>query len=211
MIVKKLFLVLLLIAPLFANAQRDDVYGTTKTNKQLIEGKTLSINTQDSLAGTSIIIKNNEVIYSKVFEVEAKKTELINLLKLSLPNIAKFEFKIDANSDDKINGNLNGTIINYRKYGGTLMGTNVALNYPLVANVIIQVKDNKYRVLVTNMYFKDVEVLNQKYDLILDDGVTRKKRTEFKDSSQVESILKYIDKHLTDTFNVKRDKIKDDF
>jgi hypothetical protein len=207
----KKLLTLLFLLPFFANAQRDDVYGTGKTNKQLILGKTLSINTQDSLAGTSIIIKNNEVIYSKVFEVELKKNELINLLKLSLPNIAKFEFKIDADSDDKINGNLSGTVINYRKYGGTLMGTSMVLNYPLVANVIIQVKDNKYRVLVTNMYFKDVEILNQKSDYILDDGVTRKKRTEFKDSSQVESILKYIDKHLTDIFNVKRDRIKDDF
>ncbi len=191
----KKLLFLLLISPVFAFAQ-------IKTE-----------NLQDSIAGSSFLLKNNEVIYSKVFDSELNKSALLEKLQSTLPNIGNFEYKVDAPNTDKINGVLTGSTVNYRKYGGTLMGTNIIMNYPLYGNVVVQIKDYKYRVVITNLNYKNIpEPIGQgKFDLLLDDAVTKKKRTEFRTNTQVIAVLNYIDKHFTDLFDIKAIKAIDDF
>lgn len=178
-----------------------------------VKNQNLPENVQDSLINTSFLLKNNEVIFSKVFVSDLNKAALLEKLQSILPNIGNFEFKIDASNSDKINGVLTGTTVNYRKYGGTLMGTNRIMNYPLYGNVVVQVKDFKYRVLITNLSYKNVpEPLGYgKMDFILDDGVTRNKRTKFKSSIAVHNILTYIDMHFTDLFNINAKQAVDTF
>lgn len=195
----KKLLLLLFIAPIALFAQ--------VKNKQLPE------NVQDSLINTSFLLKNNEVIFSKVFNSDLDKSDLLEKLKSILPNIGNFQFKIDASNSDKINGVLTGSTVNYRKYGGTLLGTNGIMNYPLYGNVVVQVKDFKYRVLITNLNYKNVPepIGFGKMDILLDDAVTRSKRTKFKSSIAVHNILTYIDMHFSDLFNITAKQAVDTF
>lgn len=170
---------------------------------------------QDSIFGTSIVLKNSSVIFQKVYESSLSKEELIEKVKLFLPSVKSFQLTNSSNQGiDQFSGRLTDFVVNYRKYGGSLMGTSTLLNYPLNANVIIQIKDKKYRVIVSDILFKDVRSLltNNTMDLILDDTATRKKRSIFNGNSSIVKALKYIDQDFSDSFNVHASqKITDDF
>ncbi|HTN00206.1 MAG TPA: hypothetical protein VL088_15725 [Pedobacter sp.] len=169
-------------------------------------------NIQDSIPGTSIILKNNEVIFSKVYESEFDKDILVEKLSVFISGISNLEYNFNTSNPYQLNGNLNGNTVNYRKYGGTLMGTNILLNYPIYANVVIQIKDNRYRVLVSNMNYKNVPnaMSHNNVDYLLDDLVTRKKRTSFRTASESIRVLEYIDRHLSDIFDLNVQNVIDD-
>ena len=172
----------------------------------------LSENVQDSVLGTDVILKNNEVIFQKTYKSDLSKIELIEKLKVYLPTIKNFQLtEITNQNDGQFSGKLTDYIVNYRKYGGTLMGTMTALNYPLVGNAIIQVKDNKYRVTISNFIFKGVKVLSESYDFALDDGLTKAKRTKIRENLSMLNAMGYLNKELTEMFDLHTTKKIDDF
>lgn len=169
---------------------------------------------QDSVANTSFVIKNSEVIFSKVYTDDVDNDQLIERLESFLPSIGNFEFKVNTSTPNQYNGSLTGTIVNYRKYGGTLMGANISLNYPIYANVIIQVKENRYRVLITDIVIKGVPnaLSPAPIDHHLDNIITVKKRTKFRRGGEAIRTLGYINKHFSDLFNLDTPQsIDDDF
>lgn len=200
MISKKLLILALAFTPimLYAQVNQDNVK--------------LSPNVQDSVLGTDIILKNNEIIFQKTYSSELLKSELIEKLKIYLPTIKNFQLsELSNQNDDQFSGKLTDYMVNYRKYGGTLMGTMIALNYPLTANVIIQVKDNKYRVTISNFIFKGIQVSSQSYDVALDEALTKSKRTKIQSNKTSINAANYLNKELTDIFDLKNKKKIDDF
>lgn len=196
---KQLYLLLLIFAPVI-------IYGQVGKMNIL-----LSENVQDSLLGTSIVLKNSEIIFQKTYDVDLLKSELIEKLKNHLPTIKNFQLTESPNqTNDQFSGKFADYIVNYRKYGGSLMNTLIALNYPLTANVIVQVKDYKYRVTVSNLLFKNVQTMGQSYDILLDDGMTKAKRTKITTNSTVIKAGGYINQELTELFDInKKVKIND--
>jgi len=161
---------------------------------------------QDSVLGTSLIIKDNTVIFQKVYLSKLNKTELIEKLKLFLPSVKNFQMTDLSNQNaDQFSGKLTEFLINYRKYGGSLMGTAILLNSPLNGNVIVQVKDNRYRVIISDLVFKNVQVLLSApaVDMSLDDFITKNKRTKVRNTSLVLKSAKYIDNDLSESFNLE--------
>jgi hypothetical protein len=194
---KKYALMLLLVLPLLVHAQ----VGKDKT--------TLSPGVQDSVLGTSFILRENTILFQKVYDSTLGKDDLVKSLKGFLPAVKSFQLTESPNQNEyQFSGKLNDYLINYRKYGGSLMGTSVLLNEPLNANVIIQVKDYKYRVLISDVVFKDVQLImgDNGTDIFLDDMFTRKKRTEIRIHPTVSKVAKYMDSDFGDSFNVSTSK-----
>lgn len=194
---KKYVLMLLLVLPLLVRAQ----VGNDKT--------TLSPGVQDSVLGTSFILRDNTILFQKVYDSTLGKDDLVKSLKAFLPAVKSFQLTESPNQNEyQFSGKLNDYLINYRKYGGSLMGTSVLLNESLNANVIIQVKDYKYRVLISDVVFKDVQLVigDNGTDIFLDDMFTRKKRTEIRIHPTVSKVAKYMDSDFGDSFNITTNK-----
>lgn len=169
---------------------------------------TLPEGVQDSLLGTSLLIKENAVVFSKTYASELSKDDLTQRLKEFLPSVKNFQLTDLSNQNKyQFSGRLASFVVNYRKYGGSLMGTPTILNSALDGDVIIQVKDNKYRVIVSNIVFKDVSLLSgDKSNIVLDDFMTKSKRTAFRSMGNIISIGKYIDQDFTGSFDVSANR-----
>ena len=99
----------------------------------------LSEGVQDSLLGTSIILKDNSVIFQKVYDTDLSKADLTDKLKALLPLVKNFQLIDTPNQNiDQFNGRLTDFIVNYGKYGGAKNNVSPLLNYPINANVIVQ-------------------------------------------------------------------------
>ena len=186
---------MLLGLPLLASAQVD------------LRKVSLSPGVQDSILGTSIVLKDKAIIFSKVYESTLTKEELTNKIKSLLPSVKSFQLTDSPNQTaEQFSGRFTDYIVNYRKYGGTLMGTPMILNNPLNANVIIQVKDYKYRVIVSDIIFKGVKVLvnDTGTDILADDFLSRNKRQLIRSNSNSQSIANYLNKDFTDNFDITK-------
>lgn len=156
--------------------------------------------------GSAFSLQDGVVTFSKVYTSDKPNDELMADLELFLNNLGGFDIKRNGITSDQINGTLKESTVNYRKYGGSFMMTNIVLNSPFDANVIIQAKDNRYRVIVTNIIFKNVPNAfnNNLLDFTLEDLVTKRKRTEFRNSSEVVKMVNYTAQHLSDLFDMTK-------
>lgn len=175
----------------------------------------LSTGLQDSVLGTSFVLKENSVVFQKIYSSDLNKAELTERMKEFLPSVKGFQLTGSPNqNEDQFSGKLSDFIVNYRKYGGTLMGTAIVLNYPVSANVIVQVRDNKYRVIIRDVMFKGVKMaLNDTgTDLMFDELISKKQRTEIRVSETYLKSARYIDKDFESAFDIhNKTVVKDDF
>jgi hypothetical protein len=188
----KLFSIILFTLPLFAVAQVDNT-------------STLSSGLQDSVLGTSLVIKASAVVFQKIYTSTLTKEALIVKLKTFLPSVKNFQLTDVTNQNaDQFSGTLSGFIVNYRKYGGTLMRAPIVLNFPMNGNVIIQVKDYKYRVIISDMTFKNVQVISSvpAQDMTLEDGITSSKRTKVRTGAMSVKTAKYVNDDLSASFDL---------
>jgi len=189
-------LCLFMFLPLFSIAQVD------------LKKIKLSPDTQDSVLGTSLILKENTILFQKVYESELSKSELKIALQSFLPAVKSFQLTDITNQTEyQFSGRLSDYNINYRKFGGTFIDAPSLLNYPIIANVIIQVKDNKYRVTISEIIFKSLLITtNAPNDRELDDVLTRKERTLIKTNSNAQSVGYFLDKDFSLAFDIKKTK-----
>ena len=102
----------------------------------------------------NFVIENNGVVYKKIFdlpnqsETELKKNILSFISKV--PNVSNVRV-----IGDEIFGDISNLKVNYKKYGGSYMSTLILLNHSMFGKLIVQTKDNKYRVLIKDIYFID--------------------------------------------------------
>ena len=91
------------------------------------------------------LIENNGVVYKKVFELpNQSETELKkNILSFisKVPNVSNVRIV-----GDEIFGDITNLKVNYKKYGGSYMSTLIILNHSMFSKLIVQTKENKYRV-----------------------------------------------------------------
>lgn len=154
----------------------------------------------------NFVIENNGVVYKKVFdlpnqsETELKKNILSFISKV--PNVSNVRV-----IGDEIFGDISNLKVNYKKYGGSYMSTLIVLNHSMFGKLIVQTKDNKYRVLIKDIYFiDDVSLLSLNSKKEVDNRsdftnfITKNDRTEFRTSNTIIKGIGYMNSYFTELF-----------
>lgn len=150
---------------------------------------------------------DGSIFYKKVFSFEKDMTEekIINYF-INLPNI-KFDERdiirqtvVGTNGD--VNGVLNSLVISPKKYGIELEELTFDNKLLMNANLILQFKNNRYRVLGHSFEMKeDGDDGFTKFDeVFIEDG-------EFINHTDIRRILQTVNLHLNDLFTVKSEEV----
>lgn len=128
--------------------------------------------------------------------------EVITKHLKTLSNITKVEL-----INNTITGNITNMRVNYENYGGKYMNTLILLNQNLNANFTIEVKENRYKLTITNILFTDNESLfahqstntsvNQSK---LEDYTINRRKNKFKTNKTVDKGLDYCNQYFIDFF-----------
>lgn len=199
----KRLLFLLFVLPFSLFAQNDTV------NTYVFPG------IQDSIAGTSLILKNNILLFQKVYSSELNKDGLVNALKSFLPTVNSFELSDVTNQTTyQLKGKISNYFVNYRKYGDGNSGVSNLIDFPLNADVLIQIKDGKYRVTISNLIVQEFHEngIIYKDNTAIESFITKNDRSKFQKNNKSIKTLRYIDNELNSAFDLNSTaKIKDDF
>ena len=179
----------------------------------------------DSIAGTSFLLKNQQVIFQKVYSSKLRQQELSDQLYTLLSANDRFRFNNRiAQNDEQLIGKIFRYRVDATKYGGTFFKTPMILDYPMNAVVIIHVKDFKYRVILSELRFKDDRSLNKTTanteaanksivydDILMDDYFTQKRRSKFSTSKSIVKAARYMELDFTDLFDIQKSVLSNDF
>jgi hypothetical protein len=150
-------------------------------------------------------IENRSVVYVKVFEInDCDSITIIEKLNSYLPTISGLSL-VEFNGN-VFTGKIEHLMVDYGKYGGKILRVWVALNNPMYANLTIQIKDFKYRVIISDMEFVHSSMV---FDM--NSMATNKERTSFIDKKVLLQAMEYIDLYMTDKFTISNEKITDDW
>ncbi|WP_379086074.1 hypothetical protein [Pedobacter sp. UC225_65] len=167
---------------------------------------------KDSIAGTSFFLKDRDIVYQKVFASNLKKEELLEKMNSLLSTIRNFRFNQNTiPAEAEIYGRLFFHSFDHEKYDYNMFNNSGYISEPLSAVVAIQVKDNKYRLTISEMSFsRDTEAPSQRIRL---DEVFTQKRTRDKIKHQKANLklAQYLDQEFTTLFNAKRSLLAGDF
>lgn len=162
---------------------------------------------QDSIPQTAIFLKNRNVIFQKVFTSDLQKEELADRINTLLSKTADFRFDRGCYTSE---GEFIGRIIQHkfdvRKYETSMFGTPAALMYPLNASVVVQIKDYKYRVTISEINFKESrkEAKEEPIDVLLDDYITQKNRSKIKAGKSNVKLAGYLNRDFSDMFDLNQ-------
>jgi len=166
-----------------------------------------SVGLQDSILGTSFILKDHSVIFQKVYDSDLNKDELISELKSFLPLVKNFQLAVSPSQNpEQFTGRISDFMVNYKKFGGSDGLSASILSLPLSANVAVQVKDKRYRVTITEIIFKGHgttppdAIVNRPFD----DFISSNHRTKVRTGRNLR-IAKLIDKDLATSFDIIAD------
>ncbi|MBB5646536.1 hypothetical protein [Pedobacter cryoconitis] len=199
----KRLLFLLFLLPFSSFAQNDTV------NTYVFPG------IQDSIAGTSLILKNNVLLFQKVYSSALNKDGLANALRSFLPTVNSFELSDVTNQTTyQLKGKISNYFVNYRKYGDGNSGVSNLIYFPLNADVLIQIKDGKYRVTISNLIvqqYYESSIIN-KDNTALESFITKNDRSKIQKNNKSIKTLRYIDNELNFAFDLNSTaKITDNF
>jgi hypothetical protein len=151
-------------------------------------------------------IANNQFMYEAVFPMDSLNITQIESLLLSNLPMAKSVTNVKG-SNGLITANLVNLIVDFKKYGGTQLGTAVFLNSPMNANVSIQIKEGKYKVNVGSIVFDIVipgmygqlnHMQTSSETLFL-----KNEMTEFRTRGNLVESVGYMEQQLNDIFTIK--------
>jgi hypothetical protein len=160
-----------------------------------------------SFSGTAqynnLKLENGQVYFEKVFTLDSAKIAAVErLLTINIPktkDVGDF-----TKASDIITAKIKNALIDYKKYGGTWFNTPACLDLPFFGDVSIIWKDQKYRVTITNMYFK-----SDKFGIMkCSDEFTKRNRKEWDGSKNTIKSTDYIDKYFTDLFAINRNSVE---
>lgn len=115
----------------------------------------LSKNVQDSILGTDIVLKNDEVVFAKKFISDLSKEKLIEKIKIDLKNTKSIELNKGQEIETYLlNGNIIDYPINHIKYN--ISPKDIFSKHPLQAIFKIEIQDFEYKVTISKMHFKNV-------------------------------------------------------
>ncbi|MFN3801343.1 hypothetical protein [Belliella pelovolcani] len=153
-------------------------------------------------------LENQTIQYIKVFELkEFSENELIDKLNGYLPTVSGVS-NIHFNGT-VFTGKIENLEIDFKKYGGKWGTTWIPIQYPMNANLTIQVKDNRYRLLISNIECSMQVPPRTVFDF--NSMATVKRGTEISTNKTIVQGLKYTDQFLTDKFNISNKQLDNDW
>jgi hypothetical protein len=142
-------------------------------------------------------LKDGKIQFEKIYEIDGgTEQELNQRLESFLPTISGLKFDFNETG---FTGKVQNVIIDYKKFGGKYMTTWIPLNYPLNGNISIQVKGNRYRLLLTNIETKENEFSEP---ILFDVYLTKNKGNEFTTNKTILNGLELLDKFLSEKFDI---------
>jgi hypothetical protein len=167
---------------------------------------TISYSQEGTNSIENFVIENNGVVYKKVFdipnqsEIEIKKNILSFISKV--PNVSNVKIV-----GDEIFGDIVNLKVNYKQFGGSYMSTLILLNHSMFGKLIVQTKDNRYRILIKDIYFiDDVSLLSLNSKKEMDNRtdftnfITKNGRTEFRTSNTIIKGIGYMNSYFSEIF-----------
>lgn len=156
---------------------------------------------------SNFYLENQTVQYKRVYEIEGISEEsLIEKLNGYLPSVSGLR---EINFNGSIfTGRVEKLMIDYKKFGGKWGNTWTALNFPINAILTIQVKENRYRVTLSDIQVEGPPGYGASN---FDDLVTRKNKTEFIENKIVLNGMELMDKFLEEKFNLNSEKLDEDW
>lgn len=158
---------------------------------------------------TNFYLENGKVYWQNIYEVPGKNIDdLIQYFRKEvLTDIKQDNFQI---IDNTISFVIDNDKVNFKKYGGTTMGTAIFIQYYYKYLVVIDFKEEKYRVTVKDIF------LDNKNIMVRDSGnfeeyITKKKNTEFTTNSIAIKGLQYFHKDFLNKFNINTESKKNDW
>jgi len=199
----KLLLVLFLLFPLSLLAQDEG------------QEVKLSENVQDSISGTALILKDYTTIFEKIYSSELDKEKLAAKIKEYLPAVKNFQLTGTENqSAYQLSGRLVDYIANYSKFDPKAYYAGFMLNNPIHANVLISIKDKKYRVIISEMVFKKAtsDSWHNLVDIPLNIYFNISSKSKFRLNSDVKKAANFLSRDLESSFDINNHlKIARDF
>jgi hypothetical protein len=199
----KLLLFLFLLSPLSLFAQDDN------------EGIKLSENVQDSIPGTSLVLKDYTIIFEKIYYSQLDKEELAAQIRMYLPAVKNFQLTGTQNqSAYQLSGRLEDYRAVYTKFDAKAYYPTFPLNNAINANVLISIKDKKYRVIISEMVFEraTTDSKNNLLDIPLDIYFNIPYKSKFKLGSEAKKAADFLSRDLVLSFDINNHfKIAKDF
>jgi hypothetical protein len=158
---------------------------------------------------SNFFVENGELQYRKVFEIEGiTEEDLISKLNTYLPSVSGLN-DITFNGG-AFTGNLNGFIVDFKKYGARLKDVFLQLQHPINSKISIQVKDNRYRVILSDIKgLAPYPIGEFEYFYTLTD---RKLNNEsFHQREIAINGMNYMDQAFTEKFTLKESQVNDDW
>jgi len=145
---------------------------------------------------------DGNIVYKNIFEIgNSKKEDVLKYLK-TLSNFTILD------SENDIIGEIKDLRINFKKYGNS-SGYPIFLRFSLSSDVLIQFKDNRYRVILKNIGFLDDVSLYSSKTFKESDNFTYlsefyiKNDGTMRTNTMVDKTLDVMNKHFTDLFTYK--------
>lgn len=158
---------------------------------------------------TDFYLENQKIYWEHVYDTPGKnKDELVKYFEkevLTNTNLGNFQF-----IDNTISFKITDDKADYKKYGGTTMGTVMFAQYNLSYLVLINFKNNKYRVIVKDV-FLDNKINPYRSSGELVEYISKKRNTEFTTNSLAIKGIIYFHKHFLEKFQISSNNYKSDW
>lgn len=166
---------------------------------------------QDSVPQTSFYLKDRRVIFQKVYTSKLPQKELSDKLFTLLNTTTGFRFDLDQPSAADFYGQLCNYRFDRERYGATIFNSPILLAIPINARVVVQVKDFKYRITVSEVVFTDYSVQGSLIEELLEKSVMEKGGSKFKIDKTSLKLANYLNTDFTSLFSLDRSALTSDF
>lgn len=199
-IIMKIMLLALLF-PVFCHAQSEKA-----NNSQTVF--------QDSIPKTSFYLKDRRIVFQKVYTSKLQQEELANQLYTFLSRRKDFRFAtINGIADAEFFGQICQHRFDAARFGVVpFFNAPLILNEPIDATVVVQVKDNKYRVTITEMAFRSYGFMPTNDNVqFLEKWFVERDGKKLKASKSNTRLANFLDQDFAEMFDLNKSATASDF
>lgn len=152
---------------------------------------------------TDFFLNDSKMYWQHIYELPNKTTEeaIKYFQKEVLSNFKQDNFQI---LDNTVSFEITDDKVNFKKYGGTAMGTAFLTQLYMNYLVVIDFKEDKYRVTVKEIFLDNKSYGTGRMSGDISEFCTKKQATLFMTGKTVTTGLTYNDKHFLEKFNIEK-------
>lgn len=144
---------------------------------------------------TDFNLFEQKVYWEHIYNIPGKNIdELMNYFQKEVTqSLSKNNLQI---IDNTLSFTVKNDFVDFKKYGGSLFGTPTFLRFPMSYIVIVDFKNEKYKIMIKEINITDMSYHSDDVTLYF----TQKKKSEFKTSSIMKTSITYYHKYFLDKF-----------